>query len=51
MLVVMSSLSLVVNLMASPAVLGETRYTRDWVTVFLVIAGIGLSSECFVLKI
>ena len=37
-------MSLVVNLMASPAMLGEARYMRDWVTVSLVIIGIVLSS-------
>ena len=44
MLVVVSSMSLVVNLMVSPVMLGEARYTRDWVTVSLVIVGIVLSS-------
>lgn len=43
LLVVISSSSLLVNVVFSPAILGESRRRLDWASVVLIIAGISLA--------
>ncbi len=40
--IVISTFSLVVNLLLSPVILLETSYKKDWLAVFLIVAGISM---------